>query len=71
VLPYAQAHGWEASRYAGVFPLLLVLVSQWQWLARLMGMLQHEHVVRVHGYVLESAPLLLVMEQYEKGSLLS
>lgn len=38
VLPYAQAHGWEASRYAGVFPLLLVLVSQWQWLARLMGM---------------------------------
>lgn len=38
VLPYAQAHGWEASRYAGVFPLLLVLVSQWQWLARLMGL---------------------------------
>jgi hypothetical protein len=22
--PYAQAHGWEASRYAGVFPILLV-----------------------------------------------
>ena len=38
VLPYAQAHGWEASRYAGVFPLLLVLVSQWRWLARLMVM---------------------------------
>jgi len=36
-LPYAQTHGWEASRYAGVFPILLVLVSQWQWLARLMG----------------------------------
>ena len=35
--PYAQAHGWEASRYAGVFPILLVLVSQWQWLPRLMG----------------------------------
>jgi Transposase protein/Winged helix-turn helix len=33
-LPYAQAHGWEASRYAGVFPILLVLVSQWHWLAR-------------------------------------
>jgi hypothetical protein len=29
-LPYAQEHGWEASRYAGVFPILLVLVSQWR-----------------------------------------
>ena len=35
--PYAQKHGWEASRYAGVFPILLVLVSQWQWLHRLSG----------------------------------
>ena len=35
-LPYAQEHGWEASRYAGVFPILLVLVSQWRWLARLL-----------------------------------
>jgi hypothetical protein len=36
--PYGQAHGWQASRYAGVFPILLVLVSQWQWLHRLMGL---------------------------------
>jgi hypothetical protein len=36
--PYGEAHGWEASRYAGVFPILLVLVSQWQWLPRLMGL---------------------------------
>jgi len=36
--PYAQNHGWEASRYAGVFPILLVLVSQWQWLQRLVGL---------------------------------
>jgi len=36
--PYAQAHGWEASRYAGLFPILLVLVSQWQWLPRVMGL---------------------------------
>jgi len=33
--PYAQEHGWEASRYAGVFPILLTLVSQWQWLGNL------------------------------------
>ncbi|MEJ2386434.1 MAG: hypothetical protein P8Y27_03690 [Chromatiaceae bacterium] len=36
--PYASNHDWEASRYAGVFPILLVLVSQWQWLHRLMGL---------------------------------
>jgi hypothetical protein len=34
--PYGQAHGWEASRYAGVFPILMVLVSQWRWLALLL-----------------------------------
>eukprot|EP00050_Salpingoeca_kvevrii_P005105 m.270364 g.270364 ORF g.270364 m.270364 type:complete len:572 (-) comp11082_c0_seq45:49-1764(-) len=42
------------------------------WLeARLMGMLRHPHIVHCHGYVLESAPLLLVMELYSGGSLLS
>jgi hypothetical protein len=36
--PYAQNHGWEASRYAGIFPIVVVLVSQWQWLPRLMAL---------------------------------
>jgi hypothetical protein len=36
--PYAQSHGWQASRYAGVFPIVMVLISQWQWLARVMGL---------------------------------
>jgi hypothetical protein len=36
--PYAHNHEWEASRYAGIFPILMVLVSQWQWLARVMGL---------------------------------
>jgi transposase len=36
--PYAQPHGWEASRYAGIFPVILVLVSQWPWLTRIMGL---------------------------------
>jgi hypothetical protein len=36
--PYAQSHAWQASRYAGVFPVVMVLVSQWQWLARVMGL---------------------------------
>jgi hypothetical protein len=34
-LPYAEQHDWEASRYAGIFPVLLVLMSQWQWMQRL------------------------------------
>lgn len=34
-LPYAHKHDWEASRYAGIFPILLVLMSQWQWMQRL------------------------------------
>jgi hypothetical protein len=34
-LPYAEHHDWEASRYAGIFPVLLVLMSQWQWMQRL------------------------------------
>lgn len=35
--PYAQPHDWDASRYAGIFPVIMVLVSQWQWLSRVMG----------------------------------
>ncbi|MBK7955354.1 MAG: hypothetical protein IPK02_16200 [Candidatus Accumulibacter sp.] len=34
-LPYADNHGWEASRYVGIFPVLLVLISQWQWMQRI------------------------------------
>jgi ParB-like chromosome segregation protein Spo0J len=34
--PFARNHDWQASRYAGVFPILLVLFSQWRWLQRLL-----------------------------------
>jgi transposase len=34
--PYAENHDWEASRYAGIFPILMVLISQWHWLSALM-----------------------------------
>ena len=34
--PFAQDHDWQASRYAGVFPILMVLISQWRWLQRLV-----------------------------------
>ncbi|WPL15226.1 hypothetical protein Thiowin_00109 [Thiorhodovibrio winogradskyi] len=34
--PYAQAHDWEDSRYAGIFPILMVLISQWHWLSGVM-----------------------------------
>lgn len=34
-LPYADNHDWEASRYAGIFPVLMVLISQSQWMQRL------------------------------------
>jgi hypothetical protein len=36
--PYADTHGWEASRYAGLFPVIILLISQWHWLARVMGL---------------------------------
>lgn len=36
--PYADTHGWEASRYAGIFPVIILLISQWHWLARVMGL---------------------------------
>jgi hypothetical protein len=35
-LPYAESHEWEGSRYAGVFVVLPVLLSQWQWMQRLL-----------------------------------
>ena len=34
--PYAQNHDWEESRYAGIFPILMVLISQWHWLSAVM-----------------------------------
>ena len=36
--PYASNHDWEASRYAGLFPVIILLISQWHWLARVMGL---------------------------------
>ena len=37
-LPYADTHGWEATRYAGIFPVLLLLISQWKWMSRLFSL---------------------------------
>jgi len=34
-IPYADNHGWEANRNAGVFTVLMVLISQSPWLLRL------------------------------------
>lgn len=34
-LPYAKNHGWIASRYAGTFPILMVLICQLRWMQRL------------------------------------
>lgn len=34
-LPYAENHDWEDSRYAGIFLVLPVLLSQWQWMHQL------------------------------------
>ncbi len=38
LLPFADNHAWQASRYAGIFPVLMVLMSQGQWMQRLLGL---------------------------------
>lgn len=35
--PYSQTHGWESSRYAGVFTYLPLLLGRWKWLQLVMG----------------------------------
>jgi len=35
--PFQEEHDWERSRYAGIFGLLITLISQWQWLNLVMG----------------------------------
>ena len=35
--PFSEEHDWQESRYSGVFPYLIVLVSQWKWLHLVMG----------------------------------
>jgi len=35
--PYSGEHGWESSRYAGVFAYLFPLLSQWKWLQLVMS----------------------------------
>ena len=37
-VPYADNHGWEANRNAGVFPILMVLIGQLPWMQRLFGL---------------------------------
>lgn len=34
--PFAEEHGWEKTRYAGVFIYLISLVKQWNWLHLVM-----------------------------------
>jgi hypothetical protein len=34
-VPYAENHGWEANRHAGVFPAVMMLIGQSQWMLRL------------------------------------
>lgn len=36
--PYTETHDWQASRHAGVFPVLLVLASRHQWFDRLLAL---------------------------------
>jgi hypothetical protein len=35
--PFAEEHPWEATRYAGVFPYLIALISQYGWLRFIMS----------------------------------
>ena len=34
-IPYADNHGWEANRYAGIFPMIMMLIGQSQWIHRI------------------------------------
>ena len=34
-IPYADNHGWEANRYAGIFSMIMMLIGQSQWLHRI------------------------------------
>lgn len=35
--PFSEEHDWEATRYAGVFSYLIVLITNWKWLQLVMG----------------------------------
>ena len=35
--PFAETHGWEKTRYAGVFIYIITLVSEWNWLKLITG----------------------------------
>jgi transcriptional regulator with XRE-family HTH domain len=61
-LPYAESHGWEASRYAGIFPVLLVLISQGQWLERLFRLFGHGWRI-FHVFALMAVRNIRSMEQ--------
>ena len=35
--PFSEEHDWKASRYAGTFVYLIVLIKKWKWLELVMG----------------------------------
>jgi len=35
--PYNDIHGWQPSRYAGIFIYLITLVKRWNWLSLIIG----------------------------------
>ncbi len=35
--PFVEEHGWESTRYAGIFTYMIPLITEWKWLNLIMG----------------------------------
>ena len=62
-LPFADNHGWIASRYSGIFTVLMVLVSQQGWMQRLFGLFGNNSWRIFNVFVLMVTRDLRSMEQ--------
>ena len=60
--PYAEEHGWEQTRYAGVFVHLITLITQHHWLRLVMGYFGNHYKIFM-VFVLMSAHNIRSIEQ--------
>lgn len=60
--PFSEEHGWEFSRYAGVFAYLFPMIGEWKWLQLVMGYFGSKYKIFM-AFVLMAAANVRSIEQ--------
>jgi len=60
--PYNKEHDWEATRYAGVFIYIIILISQWKWMKLIQYFLGNSYKIMM-VFIIMAAKNIRSIEQ--------